>query len=115
MPDIALLCRPGAFWGAEEAGISTVFPDDPGQAEDQLLRLARGGCRIVIVTEDLVKDRLREILAAVEAAAPKTAVLVLPAPGRSMEVFYEYLRGRFAVALGIDVWKTTASKTGAEL
>lgn len=115
MPDIAFICRQGAYWGSEEAGIATFFLAEPGQTEEQVMRLARGGCRIIIVTEDLLGERLREILAAVKAAAPQASLLVFPAAGRPMENFYEYLRGRFAVALGIDVWKSTASKVGVEL
>lgn len=112
MPDVAILCPPGYLAGAEEAGIHIRAVEADGDPAGEIRSLAGEGLSLAAVTEDLVPDGKEEFWR--EAARQGVAVFFIPGPGTEGEGYLAGLREHFAVALGVDIWKATADRAGAE-
>ena len=112
---IALVTSPGAYWGAEEAGLAVIEVPE-AQGLDAALRglLAGGEFGIIAVSEELVASAA-ELAALLEQAPPEVSIVLVPAPGARTVAGLALLRERFAAALGVDVWKKAAEKAGVDV
>ena len=114
MHDILFLVSPDLLCAAEEAGIGLRVVDDPSTVIGEVQRAAKGGCSLLFASEDLVAGQVREVEEAAGRARGKMTLLTVPMRADSKMAFLHGLRTRFAVAIGLDVWKMTAQKAGVD-
>jgi vacuolar-type H+-ATPase subunit F/Vma7 len=115
MSEIVFLTSSESYRGAEEAGITLRVIDDPESCEQEILNLAERGFSMIVLTEELAAGRSGRIIESLGGAAAKTTLLVVPAPDGTGAEHLQYLRDRFSVALGIDIWSVTAKRAGVHI
>lgn len=113
---IAFVTTPGAYWGAEEAGLSLIMVEGPEQLTGTIRALVAGGAFAVIaISEEAAAGQGPELAAIMEQAPGQVSIVLVPAPGSRTVAGLAPLRERFAAALGVDVWKMAAGKAGVDV
>lgn len=112
---IALVTAPGGYWGAEEAGISIVQLEDAASCAATVRDLVRGGQFGIVAISEAAATGDAELATVIADAPPEVSVLLLPTPGMRTVAGLAQLRDRFAVALGVDIWKMAAEKAGVDV
>jgi vacuolar-type H+-ATPase subunit F/Vma7 len=110
---LALITLPGGYWGAEEAGISVITVAGPERLAETIRELVAGGeFAVIAVSEAAAAGVELELGASAEQAPAQVSIVLVPAPGERTVAGLAELRGRFAAALGVDVWTAAAARAG---
>ncbi len=82
-------------------GFEVFRADGPEEARRALDEAVRGGCGLVLITEDLAMDLREEIKGFSTRLIP--VIGVIPGPGGSMGTGLQMLKARVEEALGADI------------
>ena len=87
--------------GFRALGVTTVVPEDDGEASEEFARLVGGGYSVIMVTEDLVDVLAEQIEETAHRALP--AVVVLPGIAGRQRRGEETIRRLITRAVGVDL------------
>lgn len=101
MHDIAVLGDRQSVLGFKALGLSVVFADTADEGREALHRLAKEGCAIIYITEQLAAQLQPEIAKYDDSVTP--AVILIPGKGGSLGIGMANVKKSVERAVGADI------------
>ncbi len=101
MHDIAVLGDRQSVLGFKALGLAVVSAETPEEGRSALHQLAREGCSIIYITEQLAQQIPEEIARYDDCASP--AVILIPGKGGSLGIGMANVKRSVERAVGADI------------